>query len=561
MSTIKLTPTTGTVSMRPVRGVKGPQGAPGGSDEATADWVENGPLTSAALSATIADQAQGRYTRIDVVADHSADNTGATSAVAAFEAALAAANTALGKVEIIVPPGTYDLTAGLTTAIANNHVHIVGGGMGVTILNGGTGTLFAFGNGGASIIGGGLRDLSLTYASPVAGSRVIHINGGSSQKFRSLFLDNVHQLARLGESGALASAPSFRHIYGSTDPAAGSVVIDAAYGTALSLNDVILNAKGVGFPADTTSLHAANDTTFLRFGQGSWDTAHCWEVISNRYNRGLDINIEAANVVSNLWFYGCIWDYNKTNGIRLRTNHAGANLRSAYFMGGWAVATDAHSIEVAGTLGAMKNVHFTDVVGRQSGKNNWRFSGSVMERVNLASCHGIGANRLDATNAGSEKDDLVILGGGVCVNGGSFGEDGSSYTGFVNQGRYGITRSADIVVQITDAEVTGATGAFQAVTDTASDRRRLVTRNRRSTNALPEYATTTAVVAPTSAAVQTHAAGTHDTLYIYGGTVTSIIHNSTEVGTTGPATLTLRPGDTWSVTYSAAPTIKRVVAP
>ena len=505
-----------------------------------------------------------RYTTIDVVAQHGADRAGATSAVPAVEAAIAAANTALGKVLIYFPPGSYNLTAGVTTPIINNHVFIVGAGMGVTTLLAESGTLFAWGNGGAAtVIGGGLQDVTIAYnGTPAAGSRVVHVNGASSQKCRNLFLAKVRQLARLGESGALAATPSFRHIYGNTDPAAGSVVIDAAYGSALMLEDVVVNASGVGFPTDATTPHPALDTVFLRFGQGSWDTIHCRDVVVNRYNRGLDIAAESAVGVANGWFYGCVFDYCKTSGIRLRVGHASAGIRSLYFMGGWAVASDGYGVETSGTSGVMRNVHFTDVVSRQSGKCNWRLGAAVMDKVSLSSCHGLGANRLSGSNTGSDQDDLVILGSGVHVSGGHYGEDGQPYTGISgNQGRYGVNVAPDVAAQVVGVEGAGATGGFLLNANTAADVRRLVTRTRMASNSLPSYATTATVAAPGSNVIQTQMAATIDTLYIYGGTCTSIQQNGTEVGTTGPAALVLRPGDTWKVIYSAAPSIKRVVAP
>ena len=501
------------------------------------------------------------YTRIDVVAAHGADRTGVASASAAVDAAIAAANTAGGKVEIYFPPGSYNLTAGVTTAITTSHVHVVGGGMGVTTLLGGSNTLFAWGNGGAAtVVGGGMRDLSLTYTSPATSSRAVHINGASSQKFARLFLDNVRTLARLGESGALAAAPSFEHVYGATDPAANSVVLDAAFGSALRLSDVVVNAKGVGFPADTTTPHpAAAGTTFLRLGQGGWDTVHAHGVITNRYDRGLDIDASAAVVLTNMWFTNCVFDYSKSHGIRIRANNAGSNIRSLYFTACWAVGTDGHSVEVLGTAGLLKHIHFTDCVGRQAGQNNWRVSGSGLEDVSLTACHGLGANRLAASNAGSLQDDTVILASNVTIRGGRFGEDGSSYTGFTCQGRYGITLGGDVLAYLVrDAEVSGVTDAFQLGANTSGSKRRLVTGNKTPTGA-PSYATTAAFTAPTSNVEQTHMAATVDRLMVFGGTVTSIQVNGVEVGTTGPATVTLSPGDTWKLIYSAAPTVVRQV--
>jgi hypothetical protein len=534
---------------------------PASGSTAWYNWA-SGVQTTVTDTANAIPTKTDRYTRLDVVADYGADSTGATSAVTAFNNAITQANTLVGKVEIVIPPGTFDVTAGITTVITKNHVYFTGAGMGVTILNGGSGTLFAFGNGTGTVLGGGLCDVSLTYVTPAATSKAIDLNGASSQLFTRVFCDNVRQVALMGHSStAVSSAPVFDHIRGSSDPTAGSVVFEAAFGTALTMRDVVVNAKGVGFPADATTLHPANATTFLRFGQGSWDTAHCWGVISNRYDRGLDIDVSGAYTVGNMWFIACVWDYNKTGGIRLQTNNASASLRSVYFQAGWAVATDAYSIQVIGTLGSMKNIHFTDVVARQAGKCNWRFSGGVMDKVILTSCHSLAANRLASTNTGSDQDDLVILGNGVTVLGGSFGEDGSSYVGFTNWARYGCTISADIDARVCDARFDGATGSIQGITNTVASFRRLLNRNRRATNALPEYATATAPAAPTSNTDVTQLAGTYDTLYLYGGTVTSILHNATQVGTTGPATLNLKPGDVWKIIYSVAPTLRRVVAP
>lgn len=551
------------------QGPEGPQGPAGASawgDITGKPTVFKPDVADPDLSDTIATQAIGRYTRIDVVADHGAwqDGTHLAETTAAFEAAIAAANAAPGPVEIIVPPGSYDLTTGLTTPITRDHTWIVGAGTGITTILGGTGTLFTWGNGGAAtVVGGGMRRLSLSYGSPGPTSRAIYINGASSQKFEHLFLDNVRQLARLGEVGANAAAPSFAHVYGNTDPAAGSVVIDAAQGTALRLSDVIVNAKGVGFPVDGTSLHPANTTTFLRFGQGSWDTVHAHGVITNRYNIGLDIDGAGGGAtLVNMWFTDCVWDYNKTNGIRIRTNSGASTIRSVYFIGGWAVATDGHAVEVSATVGWIRNLHLTRVVARQAGKNSFRFTGSFTDRVTLTDCHSLGSNRLSTTNTGSDQDDFVILGGDVTVRGGSFGEDGSTYTGLAQTNRYGFNTAADANIRITGAAASGVTGAFPAAySDTVVDRRRLITNNRRSDNALPEYATTTTVTAPTSNTTQTHFPGVLATLYIYGGTVTDIKHNGVTIGTTGPATINLKPGDTWLVTYSVAPTIRRAIAP
>jgi hypothetical protein len=543
----------------------------GTADAATAGFV-NDPTsaTRGALSVMIEtevlDRALSRFDIIDVVVDHGAlrDGTGLIATQAAFNNAIAAANLRGGNVVIRIPDGTFELSTGLTQNVTANYVFFQGASPGATTLRVQSGKTFTW---SGNAVGGGLSDVGVVAVTPAADQCLIHINGASSQKFRRIFLDNVRQLARLGEAGANASAPSFTHIYGSTDPNAGSVVIDAGFGTALHLDDVVVNAKGVGFPTDATSAHPAADTTFLKFGRGAWDTVHANAVLVNRYNRGLDIDGSAAtaeNIVTlvNFWFTACAFDYSKTHGIRIQTNNTAATIRTLRFTACWAVATDNHSIEVSATGGWIRNVLFRDCIGRQAGKNSWRLSGGFMDRVKLLDCHGMGSNRLASTNTSNNQDDLVILGGGVEVRGGSYGEDGSSYTGLPHTTRYGVTRAADIAIRVTDAEFDGVSGGFAPgfASNAVADKRSLVTRNRRATNASPDYATTTVVAAPASTSLQTHLNCTIDTLRIYGGTVTAVNHNGTQVAD-GPTALLLQPGDTWAITYSAAPTIKRIVHP
>ena len=66
---------------------------------------------------------------------------------------------------------------------------------------------------------------------------------------------------------------------------------------------------------------------------------------------------------------------------------------------------------------------------------------------------------------------------------------------------------------------------------------------------------------PTSGATTTHVHPWRETLYIYGGSISEVRLNAIQVTTATPTSLDLNPGDTWSVTYTTAPTIKRIIAP
>ena len=521
-----------------------------------------GDLRYAALA-----QADMRYTTIDVVADYGAPTNGGSSAVEAFESAIQAANARGGKVVIRIPPGIYDLQSGISTPITTNYTWFIGAGQGASTLLVRDGTLFKWGTGTGTVIGGGAAHLDISAPStPDSNQRIIHIDGGSSQKFRYLMVNNVAQIARLGEpvgSGGAASAPTLCHISGNTAPLADVAAIDARRGFSLTLSDVIVNANGVGFPTGRTELHPAPaGSTFLRLGADSWDTAHVSMVTTNRYDIGLDVNITNVSVVSNMWFYGCVFDYSKSRGIRLRASAVGAYIGSLMFIGGWAVATDGYSVEVVGTSsgGVIENIDFTNVTAQQAGKSNWRFSAAYyFDAIRLLNCRSHSGNRL-LGNSFYDACDVAILAHGVDVRGGRFGDPkiGGEY-----QPDYGIGIDTNREVSVTGVTAKGALGGFSVATYTAADNRSLITGNRVDTaTGRPDYTAGAGTVStPTSGATTTHVHPWRETLYIYGGSISEVRLNAIQVTTATPTSLDLNPGDTWSVTYTTAPTIKRIIAP
>jgi hypothetical protein len=350
-----------------------------------------------------------------------------------------------------------------------------------------------------------------------------------------------------------------RHLYGSTDPAAGAIGIDVVKGAGLSLSDVIMNSRGVTYPTDGTTLMSANPTIFMRIGQGSFDTIDCYSVVVNRYNQGLLIDAQTGTACVNYWFTNCVFDVNQTNGLKLNTN-TGSNLRTLNFTNCWFVAKNGNSVEVTGATGTLLNIHFTGCVAREAGQNNWRFTSTVASTIELTGCYSWAANRLASTNTGSQQDDTVIFGNGVSINGGSFGQDGTSTFTFPYVGRYGINASSDIDLRIIGATANGSTSGFVAFNGTVGNRRRLITNNRTADGSQVAYATTN-ILTPASNTDITHTGYTIDTVYLYGGSVSSVQINGVEVAQATPVQLRIVPGDTWKVIYTSAPTVKRISAP
>lgn len=498
-----------------------------------------------------------RYTRIDVVQDHAADRTGATDASTAFDNAIAAANTLGGLVVIDVPPGDFNCEAGLTQTITNHNVIVRGQGRGVTRIKFKSGTLFKW-TGGAN--GGGVEDIRFQCTStPDTDSLLFEVVTGSRQTFRHLFVDNTHRVFRGGYGTSYGCTQvSFFDVNGYTRNQNGAIAFDFVSGAVVNMVNVVTHAN-CGFPADATSAHPAATTIGIRFGQGAWDTFNFFNVNLNRYDIDLDISVSTYNV-GNGWVYQGIFDYAKSYGVRLAVAAGGGGIRTMVFAGCYAVASDGVAWLVDSSYGTIEFVTFDDCTGRLSGKNNWRFVGSGSVDVVARGCQGLGANRLSATNTGNDQDDLVLFSSGVSILGGTFGKDASGYTGYTNQGRYGILRAADIAVQVVGVAAGGATGGFYPTADTTADFRRLVTNNRRLTNARPEYAGPASVSTPTSGVLQTNVTGYIQTLRFYGGTVSQIQQNGAQVSDGSGITLTLRPGDTWAVMYSVAPTIRKETA-
>lgn len=122
---VRIQPPTGLVQNLVLReGPEGPQGAPGGSDAATADWVENGPLTTVAVNERVAaNRAIPRNVR-----DYGAVGDGTTDDTAAFQAAIDAVSANGGKVIVPADDGgtTYRLDS---TVVIKRRVEVeVAGG-------------------------------------------------------------------------------------------------------------------------------------------------------------------------------------------------------------------------------------------------------------------------------------------------------------------------------------------------------------------------------------------------------------------------------------------------
>lgn len=489
------------------------------------------------------------------VKDFGAVGDGVTDDTAAFNSAIAALN-ADDDPAVLILDGVFVVNGSLNPITKRRKVI---SGYGATINHDG-GTLFTFGVGGNVGVVEGIQYYCPT--SPTAGTYFLDLDGANQCSVRDV-TGRVNGFAKVGLSNFVGGY-IFENVNLSTVNGT-QTIIDHGTGAVSQINNLVLTALGTSRVLDETTPTGATATA-IKFSD-AWDTGIWSGLLLNGYLYGLDVNRTTANVnisnfrLSNFYFDFC------ANGIRLKNTAAGGGINNWFFSNGWSVGMDGYGVQL--DTGSFSEINFVNVQSMLAGKNNWRFSGSGFTDVSVVNCIGAFANRYNATNTGSDQDDFVSLTGGITVTGCRFGQsaDGFVASGVPNwQGRYGLNLGPNVINYIiTDNKLEGATAdcslSYAANKLPVGNEFSAIVKNNIVVGGAtrPAYAVTSTVSAPASTAVQTNDTPFTFDLYIYGGTVSAVNHNGTTVAGSGNVSLEIRPGDTWSVTYSGAPTIRRVI--
>ena len=488
---------------------------------------------------------------------------GVTDDGAAISAAITCCNSLPDDgIVLEFSPDTYLAANGVSTVVARSNFWIRGYGATFKLTSN---PYFTFGNASSVFTRGGIIGGHFAGVSADATSRIVKVQGYAQLTLDDLGTDRVAGVAELGVSSSYA-APGFvaRNIRGGILDIDGAVGFNCRFGGGMLLHQVRLTGTESSgsiptIPSDRSTPNAMATTRAVRFtGEGTWDTVNISDCVFGHFQIGLYIVGGSGVNMINWKVANTFFDYCGTNGLYM--NPSSGLLNFITFVNCWFIGIDDNSVSIEGTTGGYNNIRFIACEGRQAGKRNWSLESTVMNKVELIGCRGMGANRLSA-NTGSDQDDLYIGAAGVSVSGGVFGEDGSGYTGISGQqGRYGVTTGANLSnMAMTGVQATGATGAFQISANTALQTNVALRDNRGIGSARPNYAGQGSVSVPTSG-VTTNWYGPYDReISIYGGTVTSVTHNGVQISDgSGPAYIRLLPGDTWVVTYSSAPTINFV---
>ena len=485
---------------------------------------------------------------------------GSTDDAAAFSAAIDYLNTLGGSATMRIA-GNFAVNGSLT-AITQPDKTINGYG-GAVSHNGGT--LFTFSGSGASrgaVLG--LRYVCPT--SPTSGTTAFEINGANQCTFRDI-TGTVNILLKAGLS-SFVGGYTMDNVQMSTVNGTQKVM-EHGDGANAGLSRVVLTAIGTSRVLDETTPTGAT-AIGIHFGAGGWDTGIFEGLLLNGYLYGLQVDrTSSAENVSNFKVSNSYFDF-CANGIELKNTASGGGINNWTFVNCWAVGMDGYGVRLTGSVGSHRNIQFSNVFGLTCGKNSWRLDSAGMDGVLLSECVGWYSNRLNATNTGSDQDDFVALAGGWQAINCNFGKTANNIvaSSVPNwQARYGATIAPNIgPYRLEGCTLDGVTGEAQlsllTTTPSGNAHSCTVINNRSATGAAAvNYATTGTFAAPTSTVVQTNLTPFALLMSIFGGTVTQVQHKGLQIGGSNGANFTLRPGETWRVDYSSAPTIAYAIEP
>lgn len=489
-----------------------------------------------------------------------------TDHTAVFNAAIAYANTLLGNdranvhgVTFIIPDGFYALPTPLNP-ITVSGVQFKGQSEQSTVFRvSAAGSLFTIGDATRTrlAVGVGISNLKIEYTSaPAATDTFATLAYCADFRLTDIQCILVPNLLTLGTSPTLyASGITVDRVKGSAANV-GAPLFRMNNGAGLTVNNTEMFVSGIATPVHPANMTtAANTAAFAgpSTGTNSWDTLQISNSLFERFDTGIIGVAPSGGVFQNVFVSNTIFDYTRRYAVYLESQTGGviSNFRSDKNC--WFVSWETDAIVLTG-----------------AGYHDYHEVGGI---VTIA---GVGALNYALPNAKNVVVELSLgaIGQKSAAPGALYfapnstgftvkdctGNDDNTSIGLPWRNDWGLTVGANCDnYLVTGNRLTGGAGGGYntfAVNTAASTKRRMT--NNVGTG-YAGYGGAFTVAATTVANVNTSPQVWE--VNIYGGTVTAIAKNGTAIAGMVAGTLRIEPGESFTVTYSVAPTVTQFVLP
>jgi hypothetical protein len=497
------------------------------------------------------------------VLDFGAVGDGVADDTAAFNAVIAWANAKGGSDRdnikgstIFIPEGRYKITAPLNPITVSSVCFLGVSQASAVIVSSVVGAMFRFGDATLAnlVVGGGIQNLSIEY--PVdptgVGTCVVALDYAFSTYFRNIGLNRAPTFLRLGETSTrVAGGVQVDNLSGSIANS-GYPAFNVRHGAGLNVSNSGLFVRGVPAPVNPNPMTTVAGTIVFSCSTGSWDTIQVSNCIFERFDQGLAVTAGASTVIQNIFFANTIFDYCRRHAVYLEANGVSAAIVTVQFNDTcWLNSWEEDSVALIRVDGVVDNVLISGS-SAISGKRAVYYDVSNASANKIVNFTVNGANRL-----GTVQGAIVVAANSTGFTLSNI--QGNNDTSVWTRPDYGVVILADCDrYTITNCALYGPIGGYSFAANASGSKNRLTYGN---VNA--GYAATAITAVPATNVTYTNTSGLIEEWIFSGGTITGG-YSKNGVGISGALaslTMTINPGDAFSIGYSVAPTAVKSVMP
>lgn len=488
------------------------------------------------------------------VMDFGAKGDGLTDDTQAVNNAIAYLNEQ-GTGVLHFPTGRYSLLNGTDTILGNNII-IRGDGKS-SVLLGQNNNLLNIGDDDESELRGiDIRDLTFEYQAAVAGlgATCIYLQNCARITIQDLYFQNINLFLVVGEAGNSTSVSGIfvNNVQGWCFPYGEGGVISLRRGAGFfgsQLHFFTTEAQ----PTPPAAHPVTYGTHALQIGFDNWDTCQLQNCLFEMFDIGIAVDVSASVASTGcygLWLDNVVVDIPRRYGIFLKNGAtqfiSHVKCTNCSFSG-----YEESGIRLEdGGAGIFANITFDHCDSYYTGGHAVYHNAPTATQVKFIGCSIYAANRL---SGGTNSIQIVAGATDWQVIGCLIGYI-TTPVGLPYRGVYGISIGADCdVYTVADNRIGGSTAAFQVAANTFASANRQIRNNYN-----PNYRGVQAggiYVLPASTVAWNNTTPYQMQIHIHGGTVTVIAKNGTTITGMTSGNLIIEPGESFTVTYSSAPSV------